>query len=93
MMPDMLPYAVTENERSILEDIDEIGHGELYDLRHVDQLPEKLIDVSKKFVRFFRILKSIKQASKLIIHNGEPSVLEYRTTTTSGRRCLKRIKF
>jgi hypothetical protein len=92
-MADVITYAATENERSILEDIDEIGHGELYDLEHVDQQPQKVVQIPQKIVKFFKTLKSIKRASKLIIHDGEPSVLEYRTKTENGRRCLKRIKF
>jgi hypothetical protein len=93
MTPDMLPYAVTENERSILEDIDEIGHGELYDLAHLEQQPGKVVQISQKVAEFLRTLKSIKRASRLTIHDSEPCVLEYRTTTANGRRCLKRIKF
>jgi len=92
-MPDVIPYAATKNERSILDDIEDIGHGELYDIEYSDQQPEKVVQVSQKILKLFRILKNIKRASKLVIHDGEPSILEYSTTTENGRRCLKRIKF
>jgi hypothetical protein len=93
MMADVITYAATENERSILDDIEEVGYGELYDIEHSDQQPEKVVQVSQKILKFFRTLKSIKQVSKLIIFDGEPSILEVRTKTENGRRCLKRIKF
>ena len=93
MVDGMIGYYATENELSLLDDIVEIGFGELFNLEYVEQPAIKTVQVTEKAKNFLAALRIIKRASRLVIHDSEPYTLEFRTTTGNGRRCLIKMKF
>ncbi len=94
MHQSMLRCTVSEIESKILEDIEEIGFGELYDLKlDRDFRPTLVMNVSPKTETFLKTLRRTGFAAKVIVHDGEPSILEYLDITRNGRPCLRRIKF
>ncbi len=89
---DVIRYLATEDEISLLGDIDEIGYGELYNVERLPQPHFKIIEITEQIKRLFEILKKVKKVNRLIIHDGEPTMIEYRGMTGGGRRCLKKMK-
>lgn len=89
----MVTFFATENEVSLIEDIEEVGYGELYNLDHTSQPATQQVEITYKTQTFLKALRIIQQVSKLIVHDSEPALLEYRGRTEHGRRCLKKMKF
>ena len=90
----MIQLYLSVIERTIVEDIQEIGYGELYQIEldesasapHAAILPEK-------FLAFFKELRSLKAFETVIIHDSQPQYAIFKAVTENGRSCLKRIKF
>jgi hypothetical protein len=89
----MVTFFATENEISLIEDIEEVGYGELYNLDHTSQPATQQVEITYKTQTFLKALRIIQKVSRLIVHDSEPALLEYRGVTEHGRRCLKKMKF
>lgn len=89
----MLRLAITPYEQGLLDDIEEIGYGELYGVKSDDKTPSRMIDSSDRYMHFIRELRKLGEFAKVVIHDSEPTLAEFPSTTKNGRHCLKRIKF
>jgi hypothetical protein len=89
----MIPLAVTRYEQELLEDIEEIAYGELYNVQVERETPTKVIELPERFARLLKEIRRGKQFVKLVIHESEPTIGEYWSITGHGRKCLVKIKF
>lgn len=87
----MIKYSATEDEISLLDDVDEVGYGEIYNVATKDG-PTRTIEITEKQKNLLSVLRIVKKANRLIIHDGEPTMIEYRGATENGRKCLKKMK-
>ncbi len=94
MSGDLIEYLATGHEAALAEDIEEIGFGELYGVQSSgDDGEKKRITITPKTRHFFLMLRRVGTATKVIIHDGEPTVMEFRMDApASGYRCLKKYK-
>lgn len=95
MSQNLLQLLLTSSEHSLLEDIQEIGYGELYAVAHdgsAEQFAAKA-QVTPKQLNFIQALRKIGEFPKVVIHEGEPAQAEYPATTSRGRKCLIKIRF
>jgi hypothetical protein len=89
----MLRLAVSNYEQDLLNDIQEVGYGELYQVVKDDALPVKMVDISERSLHFIRELRRLEEFEKVTIHDSEPTIAEFTALTENHRSCLKRIKF
>jgi len=94
MYGDLIEYLATGHEAALAEDIEEIGFGELYDVQHSeDERAKQRITITEKTRHFFLLLRRIGKATKVVIHDGEPTQLEcYTRAAATGYPCLKKYK-
>ena len=94
MPANMIRYSATRHELALVEDIEEIGFGELYNLRYdKDEQPMRVVEITERTKLFLKFMRQLEAANRLIIHDSEPSLLEYRAITRHGHECLKKMKF
>jgi hypothetical protein len=97
MSPDLISLAVSKAEAELLDDIAEIGYGELYGVEAIGGSLEgevgSLRRISPRAVAFLKALRRGERFDKVIIHDGEPVMAESEGTTRSGRGCLAKTKF
>ena len=89
----MVRLALSNYETCLLEDIREIGYGELFAIEYDKSSPVKIQDVHEEEEHLLRTLRAQKQFSKIIIHDGLPKLAEINGTTASGRKYTKKFKF
>ncbi len=89
----MVQCVVSEKEAKILEDIEDVGFGEIYDVLADEGLRTKRVFTTIETERFFRQLRKIKKFTRVIIHDSMPTLAEYRDQTPNGRECLRKVKF
>jgi hypothetical protein len=93
----MLPYTVSDEERKLITDIQDLGYGEIYDIK-VPRLPVQYdLELSDKFISLLKYFRRghhpTCRIDKLIVHHSEPQIAEVEIPTTSGRRSIQKIKF
>jgi len=88
----MIRYYASQEEISILADIEEVGYGEIYAIENPDCAAKTLIEISPQKKNLLEALKRIGKISRLIVHDSEPASIEYRTITENGRKCLKKMR-
>lgn len=88
----MVSYCASANELELLDDIEEVAYGEIYDVKHTAGEPATTVQVSEKTRNFFKILKDTGHVTKVVIHDGEPTMAEFFGVTPSGLQCLKKMK-
>ncbi len=91
----MIQFMVSKDEQEILADIEDIGYGELYDVRlSAENSLDTAQQVSEQTARFLRFMRSKRSIARLIIHDSEPSMAEYVGWAQSKKRlCLRKKKF
>jgi hypothetical protein len=89
----MVRLALSNFEACLLEDIREIGYGEIFTIEYNTSPPAKVHDIHEEEENLIRILRAQKQFSKIIIHDGLPKLAEINGTTQSGRKFTKKFKF
>jgi len=93
MYDGMVDFLATPSELALLEDFDDIGFGELYQVKFVEG-NRKPVRIDQKIKDALLALRVIGQANRVIIHESRPTMIEYRTRAQStGLRCLKKMKF
>jgi hypothetical protein len=89
----MLQYLVSRAESDLLEEIQALGYGEVYDLTPPRGKPEFPVRITEKTVGFLKFLRYAKTPFKLVVHDGEPTGAEFEARLETGHRCLKKIRF
>jgi hypothetical protein len=90
----MIQLVVSEQEAGLLEDIQEIGYGELYDIALPPLSGRKVTrTASRKAQALLKTLRRGVAFEKVVIHDSQPTAAEYRTQTEHGRSCLKKLRF
>ena len=89
----MVRLALSSYETCLLEDIREIGYGEIFAIVYDKSSPVKVMDVHEEEEHLLRALRVQKQFTKIIIHDGLPKLAEIDGTTSSGRKYTKKFKF
>jgi hypothetical protein len=89
----MITFLANDDEASLVEDIEEVGYGELYNLIYAPRPATISIEITQKTKDFLASLRIIGSANRLVVHDSEPALLEYRGITGHGRRCMKKMKF
>ena len=84
---------ISETERDLLEAIEEVGYGELYDIRAGEDRPLIERPLSERQMAFIRDLRRKTRFNRLIIHDSEPAMAEIDGETSNRLRCLKKIKY
>ena len=89
----MLRLSVNRGEMALLDDIEEVGFGELYQVCAGQDPPTRVIQLSERSANFIKALRALGNFKKVVIHEGEPSLAELDGHTSNGTACLKKIKF
>lgn len=89
----MVNLNITATEWEILQDIKEIGYGELYNLVSINGPKDVNVDVTEKTAGFIKYFRRQEVIRLLIIHDSEPALAEIDTLTEHGRGCSKKHKF
>jgi hypothetical protein len=89
----VLRLSVSAKELEILEDIEDVGYGELYDVRAGETRPIKVVSVSERAQNFIKALRREKHFPLVVIHDSEPATAEYPSKTPNGRACKRKIRF
>jgi len=82
---------VSSEEAAILDDIEDVAFGEIYNLRSEQKGPFKPFLLSPEAANFITELRA-HPIDKVVIHQSEPTLIEYTDTTPNGHRCLRRKK-
>lgn len=89
----MVVLELSPIEKSIVDDIDEVGHGILYDLYHWDKPePKEQVEVHEATAHLIQELRRAGKLEQVVIAGGLPTYAEVETETENGRRCRKRLK-
>jgi len=89
----MINLLLSTSEAAILDDIEEVGFGELIDVLAETGTPCRKLTVDVKKAAFITALRRVKRFNKVIVHDSEPTAAEYFTVTENGRKCLKKMRF
>lgn len=92
MSCDLVAFLATKHEAALVDDFDDLGYGEIY---QVDCKPDPetiAVKITEKTRNFLVALRTIGHAQRVIVHDCEPTMIEYRGRTPSGYRCLKKMK-
>lgn len=90
----MVDLYLSSPEEAIIEDIQDIGYGELFDVEaaSADEV-ESVVSAHEAFREFFNVLRSVRKFDKVIIHGSLPAYGVIKTHAPSGRLCVKKYKF
>lgn len=91
----MLRYKtrISVQEKTLLDTIQEIGHGEIYSPRLQLRMPLEVdAEVSLNSLDLLSLMRSGVQISILTIHAGEPTFAEI-DEAKNGFRCRKKLRF
>lgn len=92
----MVTFTCTPQEADIIEDIEEVGYGELLDVVRPNDIDLGLqIEVTKHeaFQLLLKELRIQEAFNKVIIHGSLPAYGVSEGRTESGRLCVKKFKF
>ena len=89
----MISFTLSAHERMLLNEIEEVAYGELFDIHYKDEEIDTSLEVSLKCKSFIQTLRKRKRITRIIIHDCEPVIAEIECNTTSGLKCLQKIKF
>lgn len=88
----MVRLALSRTEYALLEEIRDLGYGEVYEVSLGETTPEKVFEIEEEERNLINSLRRFGTLDRIIIHDGLPSIAE-KKTTVSGRRAVKKIKF
>jgi hypothetical protein len=89
----MLNLAVTDEERKLIEDIQELRFGEIYEISLERGQVSAVIPLSEKQKQLLQALRQGRRIEKLTVHEGEPTAAEIKDKTKYGRDCLRKVRF
>lgn len=89
----LIRLELTQYEEDLLDDIRDIGYGELIDVHTGPAGPGKAVEVSSHEASFLRSIRRVKFFNRVIIQDGLPMYGERRTTTPRERQCIQKTKF
>lgn len=88
----MINFALSASEIDLLETVEDIGFGEIYNIHKKGDQPIKVEEVSEQKYHLILGLRHNGVYHKVVIHDGEPTIGEYRTVI-NNRDCLVKNKF
>ena len=91
----MLSFSITKHEQQIIEDIEEVGYGEIYGIHPLDEveIPDIPITKHEAFKELISELRKNNRFDRIIIHGSLPAYGVFQTVTEGGRSCVKKFKF
>jgi hypothetical protein len=89
----MLNLAVTDEERKLIEDIQELRFGEIYEISLERKQMSAVMPLSEKQKQLLQALRQGRRIEKLTVHEGEPTAAEIKDKTKHGRDCLRKVRF
>lgn len=91
----MIQYTVSTFELGVLEDIAEIGYGELYNVCLTSEPPQghSVETITPNAGSLLKHLRAGIIFEKIVVHDSEPVTGEYKSLTENQRHCLKKIRF
>jgi hypothetical protein len=89
----MVNYFLTNSEKQLLDDIQSIGYGEIYDVSFKTGEAHGMERIDSCFVTLFRLLKGGTRFDTIIIHDSVPSIGQLEGITDSGKKYLQKVKF
>ncbi len=92
----MVTFSCTPQEMDIIEDIEEVGYGELLDVVKPNDLHAGVkVEVIKHeaFQLLLKELRTQEAFNKIIIHGSLPAYGILDGRTEGGRLCVKKFKF
>jgi len=92
----MVTFSCTPQEVDIIEDIEEVGYGELFDVVKPDDIHKGVTIEVTKHEAFQLLLKELRNQeafNKVIIHGSLPAYGTFEGHTEGGRLCVKKFKF
>ncbi len=84
---------ISAHEVTFLEDIEDIGFGELYDVSLVDEPNIIEMELSPRQRSFIVTLRREKFFDKVMIHDSSPQYAVQVGMTNNGRECQFKFKF
>jgi hypothetical protein len=92
-MNNMVNYFLSDSEKELMEEIQSIGYGEIYNVAFKTGAPygQELID--DRFAMLFRLLKSTTKFDIITIRDSAPYIGQRAGTTNSGRKYIQKFKF
>ena len=82
---------VSRVEKLLLDTIDEVDYGEIYSVIIAPEVHDLNVDVNEARREVIETLRTGKEISILVIHQGEPAYMEI-DEKTLGFRCRKKHK-
>lgn len=92
-MNNMVKFSVTDTEIALVDDIQSIGHGEIYDVAFKTGTPHGEMIIDKSFATLIRMLKNGTKFGTITIHDSLPYIGHLEGKTNSGYRYLQKVKF
>lgn len=92
----MVTFMCSPQEMDIINDIEEVGYGELFDVQcpNDDHVGEKIeVTRHEAFKSLLKELRTKEQFDKIIVHSGLPAYGTLQGRTEGGRLCVKKFKF
>ena len=92
----MVTFSCTPQEIDIVNDIEEVGYGEIYDVRcpNDDDVGGKVeVTRHEAFKSLLKELRTVKKFDKIIVHGGLPAYGTFEDRTEGGHLCVKKFKF
>ena len=89
----MIYLYCSEPEHQLIEDIQLVGHGEIYDISFVAGPPHGMVKLDPSMISLLRALRDGEKFNKIIIHDSLPFVGVRVGFTTSGRKFTQKTKF
>lgn len=87
----MIKLALNNTETELLDTIQRLGYGEIYDLEKNSAPPVRVQEITLAERDLIKLLRQ-QPLSKLIIHDSQPKSAEH-PIKINGRRCLQKIRF
>ena len=91
----MVTFSISPQEAEIIEDIEEVGYGELRVVLTPTDVAGDKIEVTKHeaFQLLLKELQRREMFDTIIIHGSLPAYATIASHTASGRLCVKKFKF
>jgi len=93
MSHNVVKYFVSDYEKELVDDIQSIGYGEIYNVVFQTGEPYGMITIDNSFATLLRMLKGGTRFDTIVIHDSVPSIGQLEGKTDSGRRYLQKVKF
>jgi hypothetical protein len=89
----MINFQVSAQEVTLINELRELGYGEVFDVESSCDPPNRGFLVTQKEASFLNTLRRVRRLAQVIIHDSEPSSASSPGETITGRKILRKYRF